>query len=228
MQTVSVNKTTDKRTLLSSFNIRSQEKNFIHLMKNVDIRTAEVICLQETWLKPGDAVGTFVTDGFTSHFNSRGRGTGIVTYFPQAFTFSMDIKHARYQMTKIISEYLEIVNVYRSSDAPATFLSDLQTLLNPAKLTYIAGDFNICYLTNKQHKVIQHLEACGFRQVVTSATHTEGHLLDHFYSNSPTDDINVKQESLYFSDHDVLLAKVINPIAGAQHTACHFVSSPES
>ena len=35
-------------------------------------------------------------------------------------------------------------------------------------------------------------------------THLRDGLLDHFYTNSSAEDMNVEQESQYYTDHDVL------------------------
>ena len=42
--------------------------------------------------------------------------------------------------------------------------------------------------------------------MVKHATHMEGGLLDHFYTNALSADVWIQQQAPYFSDHDILFA----------------------
>ena len=154
----------NEKAVVSSINIYSMKKHFGDMKASARIRTSEAICIQETWLEPEkDPTTNFQMDTFNVHFASVGRGKGIATYFKDEFRVDQDIVKATYQMTKIISEEKEIINVYRSTNAPANFLDDLKSLINVDRVTYIVGDFNICYKTEKTNDVVKTLLNLGFR-----------------------------------------------------------------
>ena len=149
----------------------------------------------------------FLIDGFTAHFNNVGKGKGIVTYYREAtFKVTADVTKPAYQMSKINSHAMSIINVYQSSNAPRTFIHDLESMIEVNQLTYIVGDFNIDYMSQKDNCVIKKLYEIGFRQLVLRPTHMAGGLLDHIYTNASTDNIMIQQQSPYFSDHDILFA----------------------
>ena len=158
------NRMKEEKAIISSINIYSLKKNFEDMKASAKIRTSEVICIQETWFEPEQDIShDFQIIGFNVHFASVGRGKGIATYFTNSFIIEKDIVQPTYQMTKIVSEDKEIINVYRSTNAPVNFLVDLKSLINDDRITYIVGDFNICHKTEKTNKVVQHLKDTGFR-----------------------------------------------------------------
>ena len=56
-------------------------------------------------------------DGYDLKLNSVGRGKGIVTYFKQnMFQHYGDVKKQYFQLTKITSDSLEVISVYRSKE----------------------------------------------------------------------------------------------------------------
>ena len=125
---------------------------------------SDVICIQETWIEAEkDNISNFQIIGLNAHFNSVGKGKGIATYFTNKFSIKQDITKSNYQITKIVSEEKEIINVYRSKNAPAHFLEDLMSLINLYRRTFIIGDFNICYQSEKRNRIIKTLEENGFR-----------------------------------------------------------------
>ena len=68
-------------------------------------------------------------------------------------------------MSKVSSEDVDIINVYRSTNAPHSFVNDLDNLICPERITHIVGDFNICYNEERENNVIKYLEKMGFRFV---------------------------------------------------------------
>ena len=125
---------------------------------------SDVICIQETWIEAEkDDISNLQIIGFNAHFNSVGAGKGITTYFNNKFSLEEDITESKYQITKIVSEEKDVINVYRSANAPAHFLEDLMSLINLYRHTFIIGDFNICYKSEKGNRIIKTLEENGFR-----------------------------------------------------------------
>ena len=85
-------------------------------------------------------------------------------------------------------------------------MRDLCRIIDCDQLTYIVGDMNICYISQKDNRLVKDLKEMGFTQLVKHPTHMEGGLLDHFYSNGLSDHIWIQQQSPYFTDHDLIFA----------------------
>ena len=189
-----------------SCNIRSIQKNIENFKTSSAFKRACVVCLQETWLDPYALVPNFL-DGWEQHVNSVGRGKGIITCYKTQYSWDRNITRAKYQLTKIISNSQDIINVYRSAGAnDDNFIEDLQQLINLDKDVLILGDFNICYKSHGNNKVFEELKSLGFQQLVEFPTHMEGHLLDLVFSFS-TDGLTankVSQQSQFFTDHDLI------------------------
>ena len=110
-------------------------------------------------------------------------------------------------MTKITSERLDIINVYRSIGAETeNLLEDLFTLISPGKQTLFVGDFNLCYLTESSHQLFQAFQRMGYRQIVEDPTSIMGRLIDlAFISPSALDVFDrAQQQSQFFTDHDLI------------------------
>ena len=112
-------------------------------------------------------------------------------------------------MTKISCVDHDIINVYRSNGASSNLLiSDLRKFVNESKETFVVGDMNICFKSQRSHPVLRYIEAIGFSQLVQKPTHKEGRMIDHIFHYQPDSSANrnikVSQQSSYFSDHDLL------------------------
>ena len=99
--------------------------------------------------------------------------------------------------------------MYRSGDASTdNFKRDLKALFDPTKKTFIVGDLNICFKSESNHPVLVEIKDLGFQQRVENPTHIEGRQIDHVFFFSPENKdgitIRVKQQSPYFTDHDIL------------------------
>ena len=139
-----------------SCNIRSK-KNFKNFITASATKHAKVMCLQETWLDP--LIGKFnllEIENWKQHNNSVGREKGILTLYRTDFVWERDVTEERYQMTKITSNSLDIINVYRSAGTDDTeFLEDLCGLASSGNQTLIVGDFNICFISDNY--ILKHL-----------------------------------------------------------------------
>ena len=207
MTALALKKKTNWNSIVSC-NIRSLTSNFKDLITTPKLKNTDVICLQETWMNT-DTLDGFEIDGFEKHFNSVGRGKGIATYYRSGYALSMDINCAQYQMTKISTDCHDIINVYRSGGAATdNFKRDLRVLFDQTKKTFIVGDLNICFKSESVHPVLVDIKDLGFQQKVENPTHIEGRQIDHVFLFSPNNvdenTIRVKQQSPYFTDHDIL------------------------
>ena len=206
MERVATNNKHDN-VIVVSCNIRSISANFEGFISTPNIKDAEVICLQETWLCD-DFSDCFEIEGFEREINSVGRGKGIITFYKPVYTTSINVKSDKYQMTKMISETQDIIHIYRSIGASsAEFLNDLDKMFDSKKVTYLLGDFNLCFKTESDHPILKKVSQLGFKQKVEHATHLAGRLIDHIYIFSPCNQkkiVKIQQQSPYFSDHDIL------------------------
>ena len=109
------------------------------------------------------------------HNNSVGKGKGITTIFKQNYSVQKDIKEESYQITKITSQSQDIVNIYRSSvgSYDVSLIENLISLINPNKDTIVLGDFNMCFITEKDRIVLTTLHSMGFKQLVTMPSHIQ-------------------------------------------------------
>ena len=191
-----------------SCNIRSIRKNFPSFISSSAAQNAHVMCLQETWLDPtsGDSV-MLLNMEWKQHNNSVGRGKGITTFFKESFTWDTDITKPEFQITKIVAEDLDIINVYRSGRADdKDFNDDLFGLITPGKQTLILGDFNLCYLSEGSHPLFRAFQERGYTQIVKSPTSLRGRLIDLAFV-SPSNSVlrfKVRQQSQFFTDHDLI------------------------
>jgi len=106
----------------------------------------------------------------------------------------------------------------RSEGAPSKELTtDIKQLFNSTRRTIIVGDLNICSFKEKFHTVIRCLNELGFRQRVLLPTHQGGGCIDHVCIYVPPEleererqIINVSQQSVYFTDHDILFISKVS------------------
>ena len=150
----------------------------------------------------------------TSHFNSQGRGKGIVTYFSDNFIVESSVADPQFQITKIVSSSMVIINVYRSDKAGDKFLRELEQLIDFDKTLLVCGDFNYCFKSEIHHPVNKFFKERNFIQLVKEATHREGRLLDHSYlfcvKPFKHDEFEAKTKGCYNSDHDKVVTLVDN------------------
>ena len=203
---VAINNNLSVKDTIVSCNIRSIMKNFIDFMLFTTKKNAKVLCLQETWLEPTAANLDLMEDIAWSQENvCFGRGRGLTTFHKQEFQWKANVKCEGFQLTLIESSELNLINVYRSSNAEtSSFLSHLGSLLDTSKQTVILGDFNLCYLSQRNHPIFKFLESIDFHQMVENPTHIEGRLIDLVFLNDGNLKVDIRQIAQYFTDHDLL------------------------
>ena len=163
-------------TRVCSLNVRSLKKHINDVRSDYVLRQSDIICLQETWLERGEEESNlFELEGYVSYFNSQGRGKGIVVYIKEGKHYNVqNITTPFLQITKLSSDTLDIIAIYRSQEESlASIEKYLQTLVDLKKSTMIVGDFNICCL-QKANILSKYLIKEGFKQLVKNATHIGG------------------------------------------------------
>ena len=89
---------------------------------------------------------------------------------------------------------------------------DLRGIIDQSKLTVVCGDFNMCFIDQRQNNVTEMLERCGFTQLNQDASHFQGGHIDHVYTNHSTKkfQVHVSQYCPYYlaKDHNDLLITI--------------------
>ena len=171
---------------------------------------ADIIFLSETWLQPDASLHSFEIPLYTLHVNSVGRGKGLATYINNKFRHECDIREPNFQITKVSSNQLDVISVYRSKDCSLQLLVEkLFGIICGRKTTVICGDFNICLKSSHTNLLDQNLKEQGFQQLVRKATHIKGGLIDQIYVRQGQELMTseVQHYCPYYSatDHDALL-----------------------
>ena len=193
---------------VSSLNVRSLRKHLTDLWLDPVLQKSDIVCVQETWLEEHESEDDrYIPEGFKGLFCCQGRGKGIAIFVRSDIFGSnssgTSLAKPNLQMMKLITPTLDIINVYRSKPEPLSEVRRyLESVVEPRKPTVVLGDFNFCYMKEK-NCLTEWLE--GF-QVVFSATHIDGGLLDHVYLLLPdeTADVLIGQYDNYFTDHDTI------------------------
>ena len=76
--------------------------------------------------------------------------------------------------------------------------------------TIILGDINLDLLKKCHHPMLQYLESQGFIQLVKSATHQQGGLLDPVFTSHhfKKHKVVIEQNCVYYSDHDLIIIRI--------------------
>ena len=194
-------------TRVSYLNVRSLRKHMEDVRKEFIFKKSDLICIEETWIEPGEDENVYQLEGYTTHLNSQGRGKGLAIYIKEnKFMHVMDLQSPYMQITKVTSERMDVISVYRSQEEP--FLSmknQVEYLIEPNITTLVVGDFNFCYKTS-QNEFSSFMIQSKFNQLVEASTHIEGGLLDHAYLKCVGDqrEATVELCSNYYSDHDTV------------------------
>ena len=214
MEEVSVNRNPTKwnnplvqGVRVSSINARSLKKHMEDISKDPTLLRSDLICIQETWIDTEEEQNVYSLDGYTKHLNSQGRGKGLAIYIKKnKFKYVTEFKSPYMQITKVTSEKMDVISVYRSQEEPFLSLNNqMEALIDPNKTTLVVGDFNFCYKTS-QNEFCSFMSKSKFKQLVEAATHIEGGLLDHAYFKCVGDEREATVElcSNYYSDHDTV------------------------
>ena len=133
-------------------------------------------------------------------------------FYDESFSIEKEVKEPLYQMAKLITEEMSIINVYRSQGANTErFIHDLLEMINLNEHTLVVGDFNICFQKNPTHSIFQTLRNLNFEQLVKNSTHIDGGLIDLVFGFSPDQLVayEVDQQAQYFTDHDLLCIRYV-------------------
>ena len=123
-----------------------------------------------------------------------------------------EIKEEKMQISKLQSMEVDVIIVYRSEQGNLTDLAEhLKNMISTEVNTVVTGDFNLCYVSNRNNKVTKYLENDGFAQLMNEATHMKGRHLDHIYFRPGSQRVeipSIHRYSPYYSDHDAICATI--------------------
>ena len=110
------------------------------------------------------------------------RGKGLAIFFTQDVHHIEDDNIENISISKVVSEDVDIISVYRSKDGCVkTLINKLQDLVNYSKTTIIIGDMNLCNKEKPNNLLRKHLIDKTFQPIINEATHIEGGHIDQAY-----------------------------------------------
>ena len=197
-------------------NVYSLKKHFDDVTRTVQAMSSpSAICLQETWLNEGDNVDKYQIQDLKLIVNSKGRGHGVATYFVDTFDVTDSVTTDSCQITKISSNNIDVINVYRSKDCD---LEEFKLMIfkmidanDMFRKVLICGDLNIHYTEETSNSFVKKIvDEYKFEQLVKDPTHDGGNTIDHVYvSPGLQGRVKIEKTCTYYSDHDLLTIQVI-------------------
>lgn len=217
--------TSDNGIKIYLHNIQSLSKHFNDLQMDFRCKNADIICLTETWLRPGQNVNVFEINGFRFHQTNRAdsydctdtqvsqlhasKGGGVGLYIKETasnkIVSSLPVKIIEGICVKCMPEDIAVVTVYRPNSLDVTkVLMQLEKVVtyykSQSKFFACVGDFNEDASSEGpiQTFMINH----GCRQIVNFKTTEGATILDHVYMSK------VERVSTHYSYHDALILTI--------------------
>ena len=199
-----------EQTRISLLNCGSIRPQHAHLSQDRTLTISDAVCLTETWLWTDEDTSRFELDGFTAHHNAAGRGRGVSVYYnKEKFTHKLDMKEEKVQLIILTGKQVDLIIVYKAPAGTDSLLqTQLQTVINLDRPTLICGDFNMCFIDNRNNRTTRFLTQIGFKQLVHDATHIEGGHIDHVYVLNLRVNINLYSPYFTAKDHDALCISI--------------------
>ena len=199
---------------INLLNVRSYLEHIQDLKADSTHADADVLCLVETHLRPGQIISDTVlpdADVTRSEREDQAKGGIMIQTCKSLKARKMQLKIVgiEFAATTICKngKLLNIITVYRSpSSSSEMFRDNLQKLLHELDhrvLTVVLGDFNYDLRSHPFHPVLDMMHHNGYKQHVQKPTTDYGSILDHVYTKGQQ---NVATEVMdtYYSDHDTV------------------------
>ena len=177
---------------------------------------ADVMIFAETWLDQSicNSDPELTLKDYNLSLNSVGRGKGLAIFFQESkFKIEKEIKEYDHQITKLESENVTIIALYRSQSSIG-FGGNLMCLIPETKDCLIIGDFNICSSKNPDKNLFDSLKSRELMLITNEATHLRGGHIDQAWLRRREKNYEIKMYSPYYTckDHDALLFTLYSPI----------------
>ena len=171
----------------------------------------DLICLQETWLHPGEEK-KFEIDGHESIFAACGEGKGLATYSKEKFLQQSILiaKDNSFSIMKMLVKDVTVISVYLSKEAKE--LVEIVEFLEQHKneRCIVLGDFN--FDPDKTNTLTRKFKEWNYTQQITSPTHRDGNVIDHIYVSEELLEHSVCDlHYVYYSDHQGVCITLKNP-----------------
>ena len=186
----------------------------------------DIIAITETWLSPEHGDHDLLAccpSGYSAVHAPRAsrRGGGLALIFKTTITVRLNANPV-FQTFELLDCSislkpcsLRILVVYRPpSSSKASFLEEFASLLEQATLTneklLIVGDFNLGIRTHVPSdttalRLLDLIDAFGLSQLVTSATHESGSILDLVIARASDQFVHATNVLGFFSDHRTIV-----------------------
>ena len=196
-------------TRIAALNIMNLRNSHRYLVQDPTLKFADIVCLSETWMNEGEE--GFAMEGYDVAYNSVGAGKGVAAFYKaEVFKVKNDCRLERAQMSMFESPEVDVIVVYRSQGQNLEEIADkVDVWRDPAKVTVVCGDMNVCLKKDARNKLTVELESMGFAQLNKEATHIGGGHIDHMYmTREATGRATLERYTPFYSDHDALCLTV--------------------
>ncbi|XP_060596137.1 uncharacterized protein LOC132750210 [Ruditapes philippinarum] len=220
---VTLNATMTVYLKLQLFNINSFKPHVECYQKDPSILRYHVICFQESWLTQDDYVPDFPNFHCIRQDNSQSvqnhRRGGLLVFIHEHFkllkqylTQDVTVEHllVLLENKQDTNQRIMILSLYKNPKLPVKdFLPQFETLLQKMEQnipSFVMGDFNIDINkpTQAAKDLIKLAHRYGFHQLVKTATHRKGGLLDLIFTNRYTQESDTDIIPTYYSDHFIV------------------------
>ena len=154
-------------------------------------------------------------EGYEVAYNSVGPGKGVAAFYKaEIFNQRTDCRLEGAQMSMFESPEVDVIIVYRSQGQNLEEIADkVDVWRDPAKVTVVCGDMNVCLKKEARNKLTVELESMGFAQVNEEATHIGGGHIDHMYvSREAIGRATLERYTPFYSDHDALCLTIAKAV----------------
>ena len=194
---------------ISYLNIQSLRDKIPHIMNSSCLMESHIMAFGETWLGSEESI---MINGHQGIFASCGRGKGVAVY-AQINPVCEPVASSNDSLSFVVFTHEDFLAVflYRSQSCKESQLcSVFEEILVDKTPIVIMGDVNID--SEKKSELYRFMTARGFSQEITKPTCDTGSTLDHIYVNKEMKALifKVNQNSVYFSDHDVITLQMKN------------------
>ena len=150
---------------MASLNINSIVKHFEDLTTDFTLRQSDIICINETYLKPTQKPPPLPE--YRCFVASKGRAAGVAIYIKEKFKLISPAQvwaEDTYQAVKLQLNKFDIISIYRSPKVKLqeNFIDFLKNIIHINRPTIVCGDVNINFLENPQNKLTTTMSLLGF------------------------------------------------------------------
>ena len=139
---------------IASLNINSIVKHFDDLTTDFVLRQSDIICINESFLKPNEIPPPL--SKYRCFSASKGRAAGVVVYVLEKFKLISSAQvwaEDTYQAVKLQLNKFDIISIYRSPKVKLqeSFIDFVKNIIHINRPTIVCGDVNINFLKNPEN-----------------------------------------------------------------------------